>query len=273
MIAYARSIPFFWPELEEVSEIDIIAAHPHVLQSLPDGGWDTITPRGIRQHLAREGLPSSSFPILTRDQEDDLTTCGMINNPNDLSAICIAVREGRRQLGLAERLIKAMRQTAQDEHLRVFVVPLRPTRKSEFPSIPMEKYVCWTRTNANYLPLCHSQQRTVSVHNLNNGYGFSHDLPFDPWLRKHVRLGGARAKIAPSITVIHGTIEEWQDWTGIDFGQLFRNMQAEGMNIERGSNREYLDIAILGGLAPLRVYVRERTCSYIEPNMWIYHKI
>lgn len=275
IIACARSIPFFWPQLKDVSETGKLEAYPHVLQSLPDGGWDTILARGIRQHLAREGLPSSSFPVLTRDQEDDLTTCGMINSPNALSAICIAIREDRRQLGFAERLIEAMRRTAQDEHFRALVVPLRPTRKSEFLSIPMEDYISWAQTDSLSLdlPNPHSHRRINSLHNLVHGYNFSHELPFDPWLRKHVRLGGTIAKIAPSSMFIQGTVAEWQDWTGIDFGRFFQKMQAEDLKIESVSNRKYLEVSVPGGLVPLRVYVREQTCTYIEPNVWLYHKI
>jgi hypothetical protein len=92
---------------------------------------------------------------------------------------------------------------------------------------------------------------------------FNHELPFDPWLRKHVRLGGTIAKVALSSMFIQGTVAEWQDWTGIDFGCFFQKMQAEDIKIKSVSNCKYLEVSVPGGLVPLRVYVREQTCTYI----------
>jgi hypothetical protein len=155
------------------------------------------------------------------------------------------------------------------------VVPLRPTRKPEFPLTPFENYISWTQTNSpvNHLSngILHQQKNDAPISA--NSCNLSYDLPFDPWLRKHVRLGGNIVKIAPSSMVIEGTVAEWKDWTGVDLYDLCQNAQVRDLKIEPDSKREYLDVTFKGGLVPLKVYAREQTCTYIEPNVWLYHKL
>ncbi|KAL9637233.1 MAG: hypothetical protein Q9164_002319 [Protoblastenia rupestris] len=193
LIANGHSIPFFWPELEEARNTGGLPANPHFLQRLLDGGWDTIVSRGVRQYLGREALSSSSLPVLTTDQERDLMTCQVVHKPNALSALDIVVKEDRRRLGIAERLIEAMKLVAQEERLQILVVPVRPTRKADFPSVSMEDYV--SRTHKVGEPKSPSTpillQPTDSSRCQLPGYAAArHELPFDPWLRKHVLLRG-----------------------------------------------------------------------------------
>jgi hypothetical protein len=70
------------------------------------------------------------------------------------------------------------------------VAPVRPTLKSLYPLIPIERYVRWTRDDGS---------------------------PFDPWLRVHWRLGAEYLKTAPEATTITGTVAEWEEWTGMSF--------------------------------------------------------
>lgn len=276
VIACGRSIPFFWPELEEVKDIGGPSVSPHVLSSLPDGGWDTIVSRGMRQYFVREGLPLSSLPFLTKDQEQDWMTCQTAKRPNALSALSITVRADRRRLGLAERLIEMMKQAAKEENLQVLVAPLRPTRKSEFPFIPMKNYASWTQTKAalpRNLSASSSSQRDEISMKADHDHGAKQKLPFDPWLRKHVCLGGRILKIAPSSMIVQGSVTEWQTWTGIDIHHLVRETHTKDLKKEEESNRMYLETPIAGGLVPLRVYVGEKTCTYIEPNVWLYHEV
>lgn len=282
MIAYSQSIPFFWPELEEARGTGGLALNPHVLHSLPDGGWDTILSRGVRQHMARERLQSSSLPTCTKDQEQDRLTCQMAHSPNALSALNITVRQDRRRLGKADRLLEAMKQRAREEHFEVLVVPLRPTRKSEYPSVPMGDYVSWMHTEVQLSGLVASPSlRSVdSYHSPIRSHTVptKRELPFDPWLRKHVLLRGKIAKIAPSSMVVEGDIIEWQEWTEIDFPHLWRKMmqseeEEENLKREPGSDRVYMEIPIPGGLVPLKVYRGEKRCTYVEPNVWLYHDL
>lgn len=269
VVARARSVPFFWPELDEVQQWGGISAHPHVLKTLPDGGWGTIVSRGIRQHLAREGLPASSVPPpLTRDQERDSLACQVADKPNALSALSMTVRSDRRKRGLAEMLVEAMKRTAQAEGLQALVVPLRPTRKAEFSLVPMQDYMTWKLEKEATTTLT-----VTSTPSMQNGHATKQELPFDPWLRKHISLGGTMVKVAPCSMVVHGSIAEWQEWTGVDFDNHLQEIQSKDVKKELESDREYLEIPFPGGLVPLRLYVAEKRCSYFEPNIWVYHDL
>ncbi|MDR0218294.1 MAG: transferase [Enterobacteriaceae bacterium] len=78
--------------------------------------------------------------------------------------------------------------------------------------------------------------------------------PFDPWIRTHCRLGGKIIKPAFRSMQIYGAVEEWEEWTGMRFPQ----------------SGEYI---IPGGLVPLVVDMEKQTASYIEPNLWVYHRL
>ena len=43
------------------------------------------------------------------------------------------------------------------------------------------------------------------------------ELPFDPWLRVHVRAGARIVKPCPRAMTIRATIGEWESWTGMAF--------------------------------------------------------
>ncbi|KAF4629505.1 hypothetical protein G7Y89_g8644 [Cudoniella acicularis] len=277
LVACARSVPFFWPELEEIRDGNVreLSAHPDILQSLPDGGWDTIISRGIRQYCFRENISTIS-PIFTQNQEQDSNICATALYPNALSALSITVREDRRMLGLAERLVEAMKQVAKEERLQVLVAPLRPTRKSEVAFERMEDYVRRIQIR-DFLPKNTTTALSVKFRYLprhqHPSCGSSHNLPYDPWIRKHVRLGGRITKIAPSSMVVQGTFTEWQRWTGVDFHMVSQGTQGQELKLDLTCKRKYLEVAILGGLVPVKVYVEEKMCSYIEPNVWLYHEI
>jgi hypothetical protein len=79
-------------------------------------------------------------------------------------------------------------------------------------------------------------------------------LPHDSWLRVHVRAGGRIVRIAPYSMVIPGTLAEWREWTGIDFA-------SSG------------DIVVPGALSPVNVSVEQDYAVYVEPNLWVHHRI
>jgi hypothetical protein len=79
-------------------------------------------------------------------------------------------------------------------------------------------------------------------------------LPVDPWLRVHVRAGGRIDRVAPRSMVIPGTLREWRDWTGLPFDT---------------SGKVY----VAKGLTPVTVDVDHNYAVYVEPNVWVRHKI
>ena len=54
--------------------------------------------------------------------------------------------------------------------------------------------------------------------------------------------------------VIAGTLAEWSDWTGITF--------------ERSGA-----VIVAGALSPVQVSLEQDHAVYIEPNLWVHHRI
>ena len=79
-------------------------------------------------------------------------------------------------------------------------------------------------------------------------------LPSDPWVRAHVRAGARIVKIAPRSMVVAGTLAEWSEWTGISF--------------DRSG-----DVVVPGALSPIHVSREQNHAVYIEPNLWVHHRV
>jgi len=79
-------------------------------------------------------------------------------------------------------------------------------------------------------------------------------LPVDPWLRVHVRAGGRIDKVATRSMVIPGTLAEWRERTGLPFDK---------------SGPVHVPFA----LAPVMCDVEHDHAVYVEPNVWVRHKI
>ncbi|PLB36845.1 GNAT family N-acetyltransferase [Aspergillus candidus] len=190
LVAFAQSIPFFWPELEAIGGRTGLSSDPEFLQSLPDGGYDTILSRGVEQCLVRQGLPPLAAPFTDDQARDSTRKCN--NRPNALSALSIAVLPEWRSKGLAEMMLGCMKEAARETGLEVLVVPLRPTRKADFPTVDIADYLSWTK---GFGPTMGPVGTVLSGDGgrIVNGKPC---LPFDPWLRKHVSLGGKVVKVA-----------------------------------------------------------------------------
>ena len=146
---------------------------------------------------------------------------------NALSALSIVVAPSQRGSDLAERMLGAMKAAARANGLDALVAPVRPTRKAQYPLHSFAQYCGWQLPDG---------------------------APFDPWVRKHWRLGARIVKVAPRSMVIPGTLAQWQEWTGLRFPQ----------------SGEY---AFDGGLAPLSVDVERDQAVYVEPNLWMQHQL
>jgi hypothetical protein len=79
-------------------------------------------------------------------------------------------------------------------------------------------------------------------------------LPHDSWVRTHVRAGARIVKIAPCSMVVAGTIAEWTQWTGLAFS-------AGGPAI------------VPGALSPVHDPLEQDHAVYVEPNLWIHHRL
>ena len=78
------------------------------------------------------------------------------------------------------------------------------------------------------------------------------ELPFDPWMRVHARMGATILRPEPRSLLIEAPVADWEAWTGMAF-------PADG---------EYW---FPRGLAPLRVGGGRG--GYHEPSVWMRHPL
>ncbi len=78
--------------------------------------------------------------------------------------------------------------------------------------------------------------------------------PFDDWIRVHIRLGAELIKVCPRSFIVEGTVSEWENWTGLSFQE----------------SREY---PVPDALVPVAIDLKSNRGTYIEPNVWMHHKI
>ncbi len=146
---------------------------------------------------------------------------------NALSAVAAEVPPERRRGGLSARVVDEMRGRAARHGLSSLVAPLRPTWKDRYPIAPIERYARWTRDDG---------------------------LPFDPWIRLHVRLGARVLRPEPRSLRITAAVARWEEWTALSFP-------------ESG------DYVFPEGLAPLAVDREADVGRYWEPNVWVAHAV
>ncbi len=145
--------------------------------------------------------------------------------PHTHCALQIVVLQRHRGKRLSAEAVEAMKAVGRAQGLPTLVVPARPTLKSRYPLTPIEDYITWT-----------------------NEAG----LPFDPWLRVHLRLGGRIVKVCPRSMRVTGTVAEWERWTNIEFPESGRYI-------------------VPGGLVPVEIDRAADFGLYLEPNIWIAH--
>jgi hypothetical protein len=169
-----------------------------------------------------DGLPPGIDDVLV----DGLRLAEERGDANALSALAIEIAPAHQGGGLSRIAVETLVSLARSHGLADVVVPLRPTWKERYPLTPIERYVTWRREDG---------------------------LPFDPWLRVHVRLGADVLAPSPRSLRITGTVAEWEEWTGIAFP-------------ESGT------YVFPHGLAPVAIDREADLGSYWEPNVWLRHR-
>lgn len=144
-----------------------------------------------------------------------------------ISALEITIREDLLGTGISHHMIAAMRDQAVKLGFRELVAPVRPNQKHLEPHVPMSDYAFRTREDG---------------------------LPYDAWLRAHVRAGAEIVKVAPRSMVIAGTLAEWRAWTGLPF-------DAPG------------PIDVPRALTPVHCTPSHNHAVYVEPNVWVSHPL
>ena len=110
--------------------------------------------------------------------------------PTVLCGLSIVIAPGQQGQGLSELMVEAMKDIAALDGLERIIIPIRPSRKSRYPAVPLEEYIQWRQPDGS---------------------------PFDPWLRIHQRLGAEILALAPRSMVITGSVAQWEAWTGLRF--------------------------------------------------------
>ena len=194
---------------------------------LYDDGEDVVLAEGHTIPFAwdgtAEGLPAGIDGLV----EDAFRLRTKRGVPTALSALAIEIRPTAQRGGLSRSMIEAMAELARRHGLGDLVAPLRPSWKERYPLAPIERYSAWTREDG---------------------------LPFDPWIRTHVRLGGELLRAEPESMRISGTVAEWESWTEMLFPE----------------SGEYV---FPHGLAPVRIDRERDVGLYFEPNVWLVHRL
>lgn len=119
-----------------------------------------------------------------------------------------------------------MKEIAKRNNLDFLIAPVRPTLKHQYPLLALEDYIQWKTSDL--------------------------ELPFDPWLRTHIKVGGKILKVCSRCMVTENKLENWEKWTGMRFLQ----------------SGEYI---VPYTLNPIQVCLDSNKGIYIEPGVWMVH--
>ncbi|RVD85394.1 uncharacterized protein DFL_003718 [Arthrobotrys flagrans] len=249
LVGMGSSIPFYWPT-------------PNDNDTLPDGGWDAVGALGIRQHYFRNNMTEKLQAFKARTLPDvparpwDASYSGG-ETPNTLCALAVCILQEFRTPGLAERIIGLMRDKCMAEDYQAYVVPVRPTRKTEFKAMQMPIYL--------------QMGRNCEVETNNGADVLVRKDTFDPWVRKHLSIGGTPIKIANTSITLRAKGRCWDD--SADKPGMCEKAWKEGnVQINEHDGEEYVNVYdVPGTLGPVRYYWRRDEGVYCEPNLWIRH--
>lgn len=148
--------------------------------------------------------------------------------PDTVSAIEVTVDKSALGQGVSGRMLAAMRDNAARLGFSEVVAPVRPNGKHLEVESSIHEYAFRTRE--------------------------ADGLPHDPWLRVHVRAGGAVEAVAPASMTIGGSVEQWREWTGLPF-------DTDG------------PVEVEGALVPVHCDASRGYAVYVEPNVWVRHRL
>jgi hypothetical protein len=77
---------------------------------------------------------------------------------------------------------------------------------------------------------------------------------FDPWLRTHERAGAELIRVAPRSMRIVGAVADWESWTKLPFPET-------GVYV------------VPGALVPVEIDLDRDEGVYVEPNVWMRHRL
>jgi len=206
---------------------------PLVAETFPDNQFCMVEKESGRPVAIGNSIPlafEGAWPDLPAEGLDWVLEKGFLDHaagktPTIMSALYIEVAGSERGRHLSGEMLAIMRKIAHSQGFSQLIAPVRPSMKSRYPLIDINTYLSWQT---------------------------SEGLPFDPWLRVHIRAGGRVLHPCLQAMSISGTRAEWAEWTGMAFP----------------GDGQY---TIPYGLVPLQVLGDEGT--YVEPGVWVLHEL
>ena len=187
----------------------------------PESGQLVAEVNSVPVELDLDALPQRGW-----DEALERGTTGA-GSPNVVSALQVLISSGWQGRGLSRLCLERMREATLAQGFGELVAPVRPSWKERYPLAPIERYIRWTRPDGRLL---------------------------DPWLRVHAALGAELVGPCRESMTISGTVEDWEEWTGLVFP-------------ESG------DYVVRGALEPVRVDREADRGTYVEPNVWMRHRL
>jgi len=179
---HGQTLNYYWAQLYDV--------FPEWQFVLFDAQDETVLAEGHTIPVAWDGTDAGLGPGIdaTMAAAFELRSAG--GRPTAVSALAAEIpprHQGKRLSGV---LLRAMAGLGRDADLDHLIAPVRPSHKDRYPTIPIERYVAWTRPDG---------------------------LPFDPWIRVHTQMGARIGPAIPRSLHIAGTVAEWESWTELRF--------------------------------------------------------
>jgi hypothetical protein len=200
----------------------LVPRHAHLQALFLDRRSDELVARARTIPFHWDGtlddLPSGIDALGLRALNDDRV-------PNTLSALAAEILPQYQGQGLSSLVIATMVWMAGRARLAPLVAPVRPNWKERHPQVAIEEYASWKREDG---------------------------LPYDPWMRVHVRLGARILRAEPRSMEFVAPVSDWERWTGTRFP---------------GSGSHLFPQC----LAPLAV--ADDIGAYWEPNVWMLHQV
>jgi len=179
---HGQTLNYYWAQLYDV--------FPEWQFVLFDAQDETVLAEGHTIPVAWDGTDAGLGPGIdaTMAAAFELRSAG--GRPTAVSALAAEIpprHQGKRLSGV---LLRAMAGLGRDADLDHLIAPVRPSHKDRYPTIPIERYVAWTRPDGS---------------------------PFDPWIRVHTQMGARIGPTIPRSLQITGTVAEWESWTELRF--------------------------------------------------------
>ena len=171
-----------------------------------------------------EELPEEAFNWGLEKGIEDFESGKEINAALGVQIIIPSEYQGK---GISSITVGEIKKMCVKMGIKKLIIPIRPTLKSKYPLNDIDNYIKWKNEEG---------------------------LPFDPWLRVHVKQKGKIIRTCKKAVEIKGTIKQWETWTKMKFPE-------SGLYV------------VEGALCPVKINTENNLGIYIEPNVWVTYEI